>query len=110
MKNCITLCIVLLCCLQGIGQNTLLRADGKEIRTRIVSPKGYARVNVKEGSFGEYLRNLPLRSHGAKVHYFDGREKWKRSVYCVVVHSRREGKYSYSGMGIHFKDLKRFKD
>ncbi len=40
MKNCITLCIVLLCCLQGIGQNTLLRADGKEIRTRIVPPKG----------------------------------------------------------------------
>ena len=85
MKNCITLCIVLLCCLQGIGQNTLLRADGKEIRTRIVPPKGYARVNVKEGSFGEYLRNLPLRSHGTKVYYFDGREKWNRSVYCAVV-------------------------
>ncbi|MEI3420948.1 MAG: hypothetical protein V8R91_07790 [Butyricimonas faecihominis] len=50
MKNCITLCIVLLCCLQGIGQNTLLRADGKEIRTRIVPPKGYARVK-REGRF-----------------------------------------------------------
>ena len=85
MKNCITLCIVLFCCLQGIGQNTLLRADGKEIHTRIVPPEGYARVNVKEGSFGEYLRNLPLRSHGTKVHYFDGREKWNRSVYCAVV-------------------------
>ena len=85
MKNCIILCIVLFCCLQGIGQNTLLRADGKEIHTRIVPPEGYARVNVKEGSFGEYLRNLPLRSHGAKVHYFDGREKWNRSVYCAVV-------------------------
>ena len=85
MKNCIILCIVLFCCLQGIGQNTLLRADGKEIHTRIVPPEGYARVNVKEGSFGEYLRNLPLRSHGTKVHYFDGREKWNRSVYCAVV-------------------------
>ncbi len=57
----------------------------KEIHTRIVPPEGYARVNVKEGSFGEYLRNLPLRSHGTKVHYFDGREKWNRSVYCAVV-------------------------
>ena len=85
MKTYITLSVVLFCCLLGIGQNTLLRADGKEIRTRIVPPKGYARVNVKEGSFGEYLRNLPLRSHGAKVHYFDGREKWNRSVYCAVV-------------------------
>ena len=85
MKNCIILCIVLFCCLQGIGQNTLLRADGKEIHTRIVHPEGYARVNVKEGSFGEYLSNLPLRFHGTKVHYFDGREKWNRSVYCAVV-------------------------
>lgn len=48
-------------------------------------PRDTARVNVKEGSFGEYLRNLPLRSHGTKVHYFDGREKWNRSVYCAVV-------------------------
>jgi len=85
MKSYITFCVVLFCCLQGIGQNTLLRADGKEIRTRIIPPKGYTRVHVKEGSFGEYLRNLPLRSHGTKVYYFDGREKWNRSVYCAVV-------------------------
>lgn len=51
----------------------------------IVPPEGYVRVNVKEGSFGEYLRNLPLCSHGSKVYYFDGREKWNRGVYCAVV-------------------------
>ena len=63
MKNCITLCIVLLCCLQGIGQNTLLGRMEKKSVPGLFLPKGYARVNVKEGSFGEYLRNLPLRSH-----------------------------------------------
>lgn len=52
---------------------------------RIVPPWGYTRIGVKEGSFGEYLRNLPLRSHGSRVHYFDGGEKRNRKVYCAVV-------------------------
>ncbi len=85
MKGYITLCIILFCFLQGRGQNVLIRTDGKTICSRIVPPEGYVRVNVKEGSFGEYLRNLPLRSHGSKVYYFDGREKWNRGVYCAVV-------------------------
>ena len=90
MKFYIILCICCLYVLQGVGQepggrNTLIRSEGTSVLVRIVPPWGYTRIGVKEGSFGEYLRNLPLRSHGSRVHYFDGGEKRNRKVYCAVV-------------------------
>lgn len=90
MKFYIILCICCLYVLQGVGQepggrNTLIRSEGTSVLVRIVLPWGYTRIGVKEGSFGEYLRNLPLRSHGSRVHYFDGGEKRNRKVYCAVV-------------------------
>ena len=89
----------------------MLRADGKEIRIRIVSPKGYARVNVKEGFFGEYLRNIPLRSHGAEVYYFDQvlvnlKERDKSPWYTL----KGEGSILTPEWGFTSADLKRFKD
>ena len=55
------------------------------MKTRISPPPGYTRIDVKEGSFEAYLRNLPLRPHGSKVRYYDGREKRDTRVYCAVV-------------------------
>lgn len=90
MKFYIVLCICCLYVFQGVGQenngwNALIRPEGANVLSRIVLPQGYMRIEVKEGSFGEYLRNLPLRSHGSKVCYFDGGEKRNRKVYCAVV-------------------------
>ena len=48
---------------------------GNTIKTRFVPPAGYTRISVSAGSFAEYLQNLPLQPPGAKVHYYDGREK-----------------------------------
>ena len=36
-------------------------------------------------SFAAYLRNLPLKPHGAEVKLFDGRTKPNRNVYVAVV-------------------------
>lgn len=55
------------------------------MKTRISPPPGYTRIDVKEGSFEAYLRDLPLRPHGYKVRYYDGREKRDTRVYCAVV-------------------------
>lgn len=57
--------------------------DGQSIASRFDVPEGYVRVESEEGSFAEYLRNLPLKPHGTKVSYYDGREKL-RDVYLAV--------------------------
>ncbi|RYZ23575.1 MAG: hypothetical protein EOO16_04490 [Chitinophagaceae bacterium] len=57
---------------------------GNTIATRFPPPAGFRRVPAAAGSFGEYLRQLPLRPEGAAVHYFDGRRKPK-NVHAAVV-------------------------
>lgn len=65
-------------------ERDIINPDGSTIKDRILVPKGFERVEVKEGSFAHYLRNLPLKPHGSKVRYFDGRIK-KKDVYDAVV-------------------------
>lgn len=64
---------------------SLIDTSGKTIQTRFLLPEGYERTEAAIGSFGAYLRNLPLKSHGSKVKYFDGDEKASRNVYEAVV-------------------------
>lgn len=55
------------------------------VKTRFNTPEGYTRVESSEGSFGDYLQNLPLKSHGSQVRHFDGTLKYNTSAYCAVV-------------------------
>jgi hypothetical protein len=55
------------------------------VKTRFNTPEGYTRVESSEGSFGEYLQNLPLKSHSSQVRHFDGTLKYNTSAYCAVV-------------------------
>ena len=48
-------------------------------------PVGYTRTPVAAGSFGAYLRPLPLKPVGAQVHLFDGRLKNNQSVHAAVI-------------------------
>lgn len=41
-------------------------------------------LRLSEGSFAEYLRNLPLKPHGTKVKYYNGEEK-PNDVYVAVI-------------------------
>jgi hypothetical protein len=51
---------------------------------RFEPPQGFERVRVEAGSFGEWLRNLPLKPMGAKVHLYNGEEKNRQDVHAAV--------------------------
>lgn len=53
----------------------IINEQGQTIAERFMVPEGYKRVDVSEGSFEEYLRNIRLKPHGTKVKYYDGRTK-----------------------------------
>ena len=57
---------------------------GQTIKTRFLSPTGFTRNISPENSFADYLQNLPLHPHGAKVHYYNGEEKYN-DVYEAVI-------------------------
>lgn len=65
-------------------ETSLINAAGETIESRVNTPEGFERVRAEEGSFGHYLRTLPLKPHGSKVRYYDGREK-SRGVYEAVI-------------------------
>ncbi len=62
----------------------LFNEDGTTIEDRIETPEGFERVEVEENSFGQYLRTLPLKPHGSKVEYYDGRIK-RNDVHVAVI-------------------------
>ncbi len=53
----------------------LLNEEGSTVSERISVPQGFERIKLEEGSFGQYLRDFPLKPHGTKVVYYDGRTK-----------------------------------
>lgn len=78
--------------IQDNGQNsaspasvvTLVNESGTTIEERFSVPSGFERIAVQEGSFEEYLRQLPLKPHGTEVKYYDGRIK-PREVHEAVI-------------------------
>lgn len=63
---------------------SLINVNGMKVQERFETPDGFTRVSVDDDSFGEYLRNLPLKSHGARVRYYNGGVKL-RDVHEAVV-------------------------
>lgn len=57
---------------------------GQTIQTRFLPPTGFTRSTSPENSYEAYLQNLPLHPHGAKVHYYNGQEKYN-DVYEAVI-------------------------
>lgn len=53
--------------------------------TDIPLPKEYTRIDVAQNSFGNWLRGVPLKPEGAKVHYYNGRQKWTQTVHFAVI-------------------------
>ncbi|WP_243348233.1 DUF4846 domain-containing protein [Parabacteroides sp. FAFU027] len=78
--------LTLICCAQSTKQkeNSRINKDGCQLNTRFQLPKGFARVPVKDNSFADYLRHLPLKPFGAKVCYYNGAIK-ENEVYDAVV-------------------------
>lgn len=52
---------------------------------RIAPPKGFQRVKVAGSSFADWLRHLPLKPQGAKVHLYNGNLKGRQDVHYAVI-------------------------
>lgn len=61
----------------------LINPGGGTICERIKPPEGYERLKAGEGTFAQYLQDLPLKPDGAKVHYYNGEVK-SRDVHEAV--------------------------
>ena len=59
--------------------------EGKTISERFPPPAGFVRTEVVPGSFGEYLRALPLAPDGSPVLSHDGRDLGKESSCAAVL-------------------------
>ncbi len=84
MKSVLLPVLLCLAALDACAQSSLIDPSGMTVGARFRAPDGFSRRAVESGSFAEYLRNLPLKKYGEKVHYFDGRIK-TRDVYESVV-------------------------
>ncbi len=62
----------------------LIFPEGNTVQERISAPEGCERIDLPQGSFGEYLRNLPLKPDGSKVMYYNGEIK-PNDVYAAVI-------------------------
>ena len=57
---------------------------GNTIKTRYELPQGYHRVKTGNGSFEEYLQNLPLKPIGYSTHLYDGSLKNRKIATSVI--------------------------
>lgn len=76
--------------LKGIVQNTISKQNhiniiGDSISTRVLVPKGFKRVQYKNGSFQEYLRNYKLKKHGSPIINYDGSEYFAQHWHDAIL-------------------------
>jgi hypothetical protein len=65
-------------------RKSLVNPAGSTIDERFNTPESFNRLPVGEGSFGVYLRSLPLKPDGSKVKYYNGKIK-PRDVHEAVI-------------------------
>lgn len=74
---------------QQVVQDTLplpiIFPEGQTIEDRFLPPADFQRSKAPEASFAHFLRKLPLKKHGAAVHYFDGKTKSRKDVHAAVI-------------------------
>ena len=58
---------------------------GDDLEHRFAPPAGATRIPAPPGTFGAWLRRLPLLPAGAAVHLYDGRLKPVQDVHAAVV-------------------------
>lgn len=76
-------CVLMSC--QSQSDTKIINATGKTIEERFTPPEGFKRKTSKSGTFEYYLKSLPLKPHGEKVHEFDGDLKSPGDVYEAVL-------------------------
>lgn len=84
----VLLFVVLESCGQQARDNTrkkLIDPEGAIIETRILTPRGFERVENDENSFADYLQKLPLKPDGAMVKLYNGDTKANNDIYDAVI-------------------------
>ena len=62
-----------------------INPSGTTIETRFPVPVGFVRMPTDSGTFGAYLRCLPLLPDGEPVLLYNGRKKNRQDVHCAVI-------------------------
>ncbi|EPR14278.1 DUF4846 domain-containing protein [Ruminiclostridium papyrosolvens] len=62
----------------------LINANGQMVQERIRVPKGFERINVENNSFGQYLRDLPVKPDGTKIMLYNG-DVTEKNVHVAVL-------------------------
>jgi hypothetical protein len=57
---------------------------GPTVPERIATPPGYERLEVDSGSFGAWIRELPLKPPGSKVYWYNGMPRPNQDVKVAV--------------------------
>ncbi len=70
---------------QNESEDAVFNPDGTTVHTRFRTLSGYRRTIAETGSFGSFLRNLPLKPHGTNVLLYDGSVKPGEGIHCAVV-------------------------
>ncbi len=58
---------------------------GATLAERVVPPAGFERLDAAEGSFGAWLRRLPLHPGRPPVHLYDGARKANQGAHHAVL-------------------------
>ncbi len=61
-----------------------INANGQTVQERIMVPKGFERIRVENNSFGQYLRDLPVKPDGTKIQLYNG-EVTQKNVHVAVL-------------------------
>jgi len=69
----------------NVSGQMVIDTDQNTIQKRFTPPKGFRRVASNSDSFGNYLRNLPLKPDGAEVTLYNGETKFNQEAHAAVV-------------------------
>ena len=67
------------------GANAISGTGTTTIASRFEPPDGFQRVEAADGSFGNWLRTLPLQPEGWPVHLYNGNLKARQDVHAAVI-------------------------
>jgi hypothetical protein len=60
-------------------------AESARLDRRFAPPEGFVRIQAPAGSFGAWLRGLPLKPAGHGVRLHTGAPKWRQDVHAAVI-------------------------
>jgi len=63
----------------------IIDPSGMTVQTRFQTSDGFERVSAEEGSFGEFLREYPVKEDESPVLLYDGRKKGNQSAHAAVL-------------------------